>query len=156
MSFAVSELEGFTLLHVATRGDASAAATRLAAVLGIPVTANPGDVSARDDDVAVLWAGPGRWFVHARTTGFRMNPVDGCAITDLSDSRRHYRLSGPDAVPFLSAACPLDLRAKAMPPGTCALSHFDRFPILLCRRAASEFDLLVERSYVPALGLPDA
>ena len=156
MSFATTELEDFTLVHVATRGDSDAAAAALSAALGVPVAANPGSASDREDGLTVLWAGPGRWLVRAPVPGFRVDAIDGCVATDLTDSRRVFRLSGSAAALFLSAACPLDLRQRAMPAGSSALSHFDRFPILLHRRGGAEFDLYVERSYAPALGLTGA
>lgn len=148
------ELHAFTLLHVATRGDAGAAASALSTRLGISVDASPGDVATREDGTTVLWFGPGRWLVHAPTPGFKLDHIEGCATTDLSDSRRIFSLGGDDVGDFLAASCPLDLSESVMPVGSCALTQFDRFSILLHRLAAETFHVYVERSYAPALELP--
>lgn len=154
MNVTVTELSAFTLLHVATRGAAGEAAKRLTATLGVGVAAAPGSASLCEDGLAVLWFGAGRWLVHAPAPGFRMDAVDGCTVTELTASRRIFRLAGDGVTDYLSSSCPLDFRERAMPAGSAALSHFDRFPILLHRRAADAFDVFVERSYAPALGLP--
>jgi len=154
MSLAVTEFERFTLLHVATRGDTGEAAKRLSDGLGIRISTTPGGVAGHDDGPAVLWFGPGRWLVHASKQGWRMEAAAGCAITDLSDSRRVFRLTGNGVHDYLAASCPLDIREHSMPPGSCAMTQFDRIPILLSRRSADEFDLYVERSLAPALQLP--
>ena len=150
----VVELEKFTLLHVATRGDTRAVASVLSTRLGTVIGASPGNVAAHADGTTVLWFGPGRWLIHAPAPGFRLEPLDGCAVTDLSDSRRIFRLSGDDVCHYLAASCPLDLSETTMPAGSCALTQFDRFSILLYRQAPETFDIYVERSYAPALGLP--
>lgn len=152
MSVTVAELDAFTLLHVATRGDAKEAAKTLSAVTGAPVVATPGSVAVYEH-LAVLWFGPGRWLVHAETPRWKAGVVDGCALTDLSDSRRVFRLHGHGVCDFLAASCPLDLSGQSMPPGSCALTQFDRYSILLHRRGNDEFDLYVPRSYAPALRL---
>lgn len=150
----VNELHAFTLLHVATRGDVDAAAGALSARLGISVDASPGGVATRADGATVLWFGPGRWLVHAPKPGFKLDRIEGCATTDLSDSRRIFSLGGDDVGNFLAASCPLDLSESVMPVGSCALTQFDRFSILLHRQAAETFNVYVERSYAPALELP--
>jgi heterotetrameric sarcosine oxidase gamma subunit len=150
----VTELDNFTLLHVATRGEVNAAASALSTQLGIAVGTRPGDVATREGGTTVLWSGPGRWLVHAPVPAFRLEPIDGCAITDLSDSRRIFRLSGDDVRDHLAASCPLDLSDAVMPVDSCALSQFDRFSIFIYHQAAETFDIYVERSYAPSLRLP--
>ena len=152
MSVSVTELGDFTLLHVATRGDAGEAAKTLSAAIGATVTATPGGVTVHGH-LAVLWFGPGRWLLLAGRPNWKAGVIDGCALTDLSDSRRVFRLSGNGTGDFLAASCPLDLSGQSMPPGSCALTQFDRFSILLHRRGSDEFDLYVPRSYAPALRL---
>ncbi|MGC2853986.1 sarcosine oxidase subunit gamma [Novispirillum sp. DQ9] len=44
------------------------------------------------------------------------------AAVDLSDAHVVLDLSGPLARPVLSKGCPLDLHARALPPGRCARS----------------------------------
>jgi len=150
----VTELDSFTLLHVATRGDIDTAASALSTRLGTVIGASPGGVAEREDGATVLWFGPGRWLVNAPVPAFTLEPIDDCAITDLSDSRRIFRLSGGGVHDYLAASCPLDLSDSIMPVNSCALTQFDRFSILLCRGAPESFDIYVERSYAPSLGLP--
>lgn len=150
----VTELDSFTLLHVATRGDVGQAANALSAELGIDVDGKPGAVATHADGLRVLWFGPGRWLIHAPTPAFRLEPVRGCAVTDLSASRRIFRLNGGDVGDFLAASCPLDLSEGATPSGSCAVTQFDRFSILLYRQEMETFDVYVERSFAPSLRLP--
>jgi heterotetrameric sarcosine oxidase gamma subunit len=146
-----SEVIGFKLLHVATRGDVRAAATELAAALDMPVSDLPNTVVAKDDGRRVLWFGPGRWLVQAQAPHLRLGELPGSVVTDLSDSRRIFSLCGAGVATYLSGHCPLDLDIKVMRPGTCALTRFDRFGVLLYRDAEHAFDLYVETSYAGAL-----
>jgi heterotetrameric sarcosine oxidase gamma subunit len=150
-SITATEVVGFKLLHVATRGDVRAAATELATALDIPVSDLPGAVAAKDDGRRVLWFGPGRWLVQGQSTHFSLGELPGSVVTDLSDSRRIFSLRGAGVANYLSRHCPLDLDVEVMRPGTCALTQFDRFGVLLYRDAEHAFDLYVETSYAAAL-----
>ena len=146
-----TEVTRFKLLHVATRGDVRAAATELAAALDMRVSDLPNAVAAKDDGRRVLWFGPGRWLVQAQAPDLSLGELPGSAVTDLSDSRRIFSLRGAGVATYLSRHCPLDLDIKVMRPGTCALTQFDRFGVLLYRDAEHAFDLYVETSYAGAL-----
>lgn len=156
--FDVRELSGFSLVHVATRGNSAAAAGALSTALGVTVSAAANSVAATTDGLAVLWFGAGRWLLRAPQADWSPGAIDGCVATDLSDSRRLFRLAGAGAGNYLSQSCPLDLDPAAMPPGSCAMTQFDRFTVLLHRRELQVFDLYVERSYALALpgGVADA
>ena len=149
--FEVRELIWFELAHVATRGNPAAAAEALSSCLGVAIGPQPNAVAERADGLVVLWFGPGRWLVHAPEPGGVPTTVDGCVVTDLSDSRRILRLAGPRVRDYLARSCPLDLDESSMPPGSVALTQFDRFSVLLHRRDTETFDLYVERSYADAL-----
>ena len=149
--FEVRELVWFELAHVATRGNPATAAAALSSCLGVDIGPQPNAVAERADGLVVLWFGPGRWLVHAPEPGGVPQAVDGCVVTDLSDSRRILRLAGLGVCDYLTQSCPLDLDESAMPPGSVALTQFDRFSVLLHRRDAETFDLYVERSYADAL-----
>lgn len=150
-SITASEVVGFKLLHVATRGDVRAAAAELAAALDMPVSDSPNAVAVNDDGRRVLWFGPGRWLVQARESNLSLGELPGCVVTELSDSRRIFGLRGAGVATLLSRHCPLDLDSKVMRPGTCALTQFDRFGVLLYREAEHAFDLYVETSFAAAL-----
>jgi sarcosine oxidase subunit gamma len=147
----LQELVGFSLVHVATRGDTQGVAAALAATLGVAVRPDANSVAETADGIVVLWFGPGRWLLRAPQPGWLPDAIDGCTATDLSDSRRIFRLSGAGVCDYLSRSCPLDLDATSTSPGSCALTQFDRFSVLLHRRAQQVFDLYVERSYATAL-----
>ena len=149
--FDARELVRFELGHVATRGNPATAAAALASCLGIDVGPSPNAVAERADGLIVLWFGPGRWLIHAPGPGGVPRHVEGCAVTDLSDSRRIFRLSGGGVCDYLARSCPLDLDQSAMPPGSAAMTQFDRFSVLLHRRDIETFDLYLERSYADAL-----
>lgn len=146
-NFTVQELSGYTLVHVMTRGEAIAAAGLLQQRLemDIPLTANTATTGAHG--LIALWFGQGRWLIHAPTPQWCLDDVPGCAVTDLSDSRRIFNISGAQASARLATACPLNLDDASTRPGFCALTQFDSFSVLLYRRARSGYDLYVERSY---------
>lgn len=149
--FDVQEIENFSLVQVATRGNTRAAAAGLSSCVDMDVDPVANRVVENAHGLAVLWFGPGRWLIRASQLQWMPNSIDGCVVTDLSDSRRILRLSGPGVCDYLSGSCPLDLSAMATPPGSVALTLFDRFSILLHRRDVESFDLYVERSYAAAL-----
>ena len=149
--FEVRELVWFELVHVASRGNPATTAATLSSCLGVDIGPQPNAVAERADGLVVLWFGPGRWLVHAPEPGGAPRTVDGCVVTDLSDSRRILRLAGPGVCDYLAQSCPLDLDESAMPPGSVALTQFDRFSVLLHRRNVETFDLYVERSFADAL-----
>ena len=149
--FDVQELAGCSLVHVATRDDTQGVAAALSATLGVAVRPDANSVTETADGIVALWFGPGRWLLRAPQSGWLPDAIDGCAATDLSDSRRIFRLSGAGVCDYLSRSCPLDLNVTSTPPGSCALTQFDRFSVLLHRRAPQVFDLYVERSYATAL-----
>jgi len=146
-AFALAELANFTLVHVATRRDAAAVAQTLSTKLDIDVPVKPNDTIHEPDRLRVLWFGTGRWLIHTPTPGWTLNAIPGCAVTDLSDSKRIFCLDGDQAIRWLERACPLDLAESSMPIGTSALTQFDRFPVLLFREARNKFSLYVDRSY---------
>ena len=145
--FTVRELSGYTLVHVMTRGELLAAADLLKQRLAmdIPLAANTATSGAHG--LKVLWFGPGRWLIHAPSHQWHLDDVPGCAVTDLSDSRRIFTISGERASERLATACPLDLEDSSTPPGFCALTQFDSFSVLLYRNDRSSYDLYVDRSY---------
>jgi sarcosine oxidase subunit gamma len=146
-NFTVRETTGFTLVHVMTRGKPDVAASALTNRLGLDIAFTPNSTSSDANELKVLWFGPGRWLIHAATEHWHLDDVAGCSVTDLSDSRRLFRLNGAGAADRLATACPLDLADTVTPPGSCALTLFDQFPVLLYRPDNDSYDLYVERSY---------
>ena len=141
----------FTLVHVATRSNPDKFANSLSTALGFEIATQPGPVAHGPGGLRVFWFGPGRWLIHSPARGWTLDEIPGGAVTDISDSKRISRWGGEQAVRRLEQSCPLDLRARAMPVGTSAMTQFDRFAILLYRAGSSEFDLYVDRSYGESL-----
>jgi heterotetrameric sarcosine oxidase gamma subunit len=143
----LTELHEFTLLHVATRRNPSAIAQALSTKLGIDVPVQSNAIVQVHAGLRMLWFGPGRWLIHTATPDWSFTNIPGCAATNLSDSKRIFRLGGNRAIHWLERACPLDLAEPSMPIGTSALTQLDRFPVLLYRKALNDFVLYVDRSY---------
>ncbi len=145
--FRLNEISGFTLFHVMTRGDCKVAAELLSAGLDVELPLTPNTTSSNLQDVKAIWFGPGRWLVRSPATQWGQEDVPGCFVTEVSDSRRLFRLSGSGVRDRLATGCPLDLSDGAMPPGTCGMTHFDQLPILLCCNDSDSYELYIERSY---------
>jgi sarcosine oxidase subunit gamma len=98
---------------------------------------------ARASGVAILWLGPRSWLA----IGERVDATGGVAF-DVSASRVAWTLRGADARVLVNKHCPLDLRASAFPPGTCAQSVFGQVNVLCYRHLAGDvFTLMVARSF---------
>ena len=113
---------------------------KLAAALGAaPPTAGTQIGLARGVDCASI--APGEWLL----LGPRNALCDLAAlierdlqgalalVTDLSDGRVGFSLSGPAARDRLASVCPLDLRAKSFPPGAAARSLLGDTGLFLAR-----------------------
>jgi sarcosine oxidase subunit gamma len=98
---------------------------------------------ARTSEVAILWLGPRSWLA----IGERVDATGGVAF-DVSASRVAWTLRGADAPALVNKHCPLDLRASAFAPGTCAQSVFGQVNVLCYRHLAGDvFTLMVARSF---------
>jgi sarcosine oxidase subunit gamma len=145
--FTMHEISAFTLYHVMTRGDCKAVAERLSKRLALDIPLTPNTTSTNSQHLKALWFGPGRWLVFSPVEQWCLDDIQDCAVTELSDSRRLFRLSGAKVRERLATGCPLNLSDTAMPPGSCAMTHFDQLPIVLCCDDNDRYELYVERSY---------
>ncbi len=145
--FSVYEISTFALYQVMTRGDCKATAELLSDRLSLELPLIPNTTSTGSMNLKALWFGPGRWLVFSPAAEWRLDDVPGCAVTEISDSRRLFRLSGSNVRDRLATGCPLDLSDGAMPTGSCGMTHFDQLPVLLCRADDDSYELFVERSY---------
>lgn len=143
----LQEQEGFSLLHVMTRGDRRLVAEALAARLDTKVCLDPNTAATNTEGIRVLWFGPNSWLLHAPVRGWEFASIRGCAVTELSDSRRIFTLCGDAASESLIRYCPLDFQSQNLGPGHCALTQFEQFPLLLHVTANNVYDLYIERSY---------
>lgn len=136
------------------RGRAPALEAALAAV-GLSGAARVGEV-ARAGERRALRLGPDR-LVLFDTAGAeaallaRLEPLlaeRGGAVVDLSEGVTTLALEGPEAAvrATLAEGCPLDLHARAFPPGRCAASLYGKVAVWLEAIAAESGRLLVELS----------
>jgi sarcosine oxidase subunit gamma len=118
------------------------------------------NTSAAKNSVTALWVGPDQWLLTCPPddTPCFINSLrealgdSHCAITDVSDGRVAFALAGPSARDALAKGCPLDLHARAFPPGSCANTLLAKADILLHLREDEPptgpcFDLHVGRSF---------
>lgn len=155
------------------RGDAAAAA-QAGFAFGAAIPTRP-LTSAAAGPRAALWLGPDEWLLlapigeqavlaRAMETALAGAPH---SLVDVSHRQVAFSLRGRLAARALTSGCPLDLSAKAFPPGMAARTLFHKAEIVLWREPEG-FHLEVWRSFAPyvaghlaaarkgAEGLPDA
>jgi sarcosine oxidase, subunit gamma len=69
------------------------------------------------------------------------------ALVDISHRQIALQISGPNAEPVLSGACPLDVHIQAFPVGMCTRTVLAKADIVLWRTGADTFHLEVWRSF---------
>jgi heterotetrameric sarcosine oxidase gamma subunit len=91
-----------------------------------------------------LWLGPDEWLViGAREEDF----PDAAAAVDVSANRVCFELVGDDVEDVLAQGCSLDLDASVFAPGRCAQTLLAKAQVILHRRDAETFRILVRPSY---------
>jgi sarcosine oxidase subunit gamma len=145
--------------HVNLRGDPdnAAIADAVRTVLGQRLPVKPNTVS--DGDPRLYWLGPDEWLLSAPRDGIPALVADledalqglSAAVNDLSGGLVLLRLHGAIARDVLAAGCPLDLRAEAFPPGSCAQSALAKAGVLLSPADEASFDIVVRSSFADYL-----
>jgi sarcosine oxidase subunit gamma len=102
----------------------------------------PNGVVALEGGGRMLWSGLGQ----ALILGPAPTAVPHAAVTDQSDAWAVLRLEGMGAGAVLVRLTPLDLRASAFPPGTCARSLLGHVHALFEREGTDAWRILVPRS----------
>jgi sarcosine oxidase subunit gamma len=91
-----------------------------------------------------LWLGPDEWLViGAREEDF----PDAAAAVDVSANRVCFELVGDDVEDVLAQGCSLDLHPSVFAPGRCAQTLLAKAQVILHRRDAETFRILVRPSY---------
>lgn len=93
----------------------------------------------------VFWYGPGAWLLHCTGAVPPLRGAGHCSITDMSDSRFLFSISGIAARRFVASGCAVDV--DRLHPGDALLTRFDHFDVLLHCLEPDRFDIYVERSY---------
>jgi sarcosine oxidase subunit gamma len=95
-----------------------------------------------------LWLGPDEWLViGAREDDF----PDSAAAVEVSANRVCLELAGDDVENVLARGCSLDLHPTVFAPGRCAQTLLAKAQVILHRRDAETFRILVRPSYAPYL-----
>jgi sarcosine oxidase, subunit gamma len=95
-----------------------------------------------------LWLGPDEWLVIG---GREEDYPDADAAVDVSAGRVCFELAGEDAEDVLAQGCSLDLHPSVFAAGRCAQTLLAKAQVILHRRDAETFRILVRPSYAPYL-----
>jgi len=123
----------------------------LAGALGT-VLPEPGR-RAVDGGVTYLWSGPEAWLAMAEDDGLKTRLAPAAkfaAITDQSDGRAIFLVSGPDAREWLQKLVPVDLHESVFLADHTALTLAGHIPVQIWREADT-FALACFRSFAGAL-----
>lgn len=140
------EITGYSLVHIATRGNRKTAASGVKTAYGAAAPMKPNSVVSKDDAL-IMWFGPRSWIVRTADKAVKDLPtIKLCSVTDLSDSRCQIRIEGSRAAELLSTGCPVDFDATMAMQG-CAQTTYNHFQIFLHRSAEETYDVFVPRSF---------
>lgn len=106
---------------------------------------------------ASLWLGPDERLLIApdgEATGIaaafaQLAVAQAHSLVDVSHRNVGMLITGLKVTQLLSAACPLDVDASALPVDMCTRTIFGKAEIILWRTAADTFHVEVWRSFVP-------
>ena len=116
--------------------------------------ATPGQFSVKDD-IKCHWITPKEWVFESSKTEpnqlIKMLDNDSSSInqmlTNISDSRIVFKISGESVEDYLSIGCALDFTLSGFEVGKSTISRLFSMPALLSRTKEDEFDLIVDRSF---------
>ncbi len=91
---------------------------------------------------------PLKWWIFAAPPP-ALTPEDGATL-DLSHSRTHVRITGPEAVTLLNRHLPLNLREAAFPVGSVASTAFHHVGVTLWH-SETGFELFLPRGFALSL-----
>jgi len=112
----------------------------------------PPNHALADGDVTWLWSGPDSWLAMAETgLDARLAAASShAAITDQSDGKAIFLVSGPRAREILEKLVPIDLHEAEFLPGHTALTLAGHIPVQIWREDGA-FALACFRSFAAAL-----
>lgn len=142
------EIPGLVLHQVAGWPDTlDAVAAKAAAAAGAGSAPGPCAASVGSRG-ALLRIEPLKWWLHG-TEAPSLEPDQGATL-DLSHSRTHLRVSGPQARTCLNRLVPLDLRDKACPVDSVASTAMHHVGVTLWHSAAG-FELFLPRGFAASV-----
>jgi heterotetrameric sarcosine oxidase gamma subunit len=126
---------------------------KLQQVLGVELPTTPRRVA--HETITYLWSGLESWLAISEHPDLLENIVaaahDLAAVTDQSDGRFLFRVTGPHSLSILAKLVPIDLHPSSFPIDATALTLADHIGIQLWREDDGAFVLACFRSYAGAL-----
>ena len=142
------DVGGLLLHQVAAWPDTlSAVGERAARAAQVEVAPGPRRAAA-GDGAALLRVEPLKWWLIGAPPP-ELAPDEGATL-DLSHSRTHVRLAGPQAAPLLNRHLPLDLSEASFPLGAVGSSAFHHVGVTVWRSAAG-YELFLPRGFALSL-----
>jgi heterotetrameric sarcosine oxidase gamma subunit len=144
----LEDVSGLVLHQVAGWQDSLAQVGKVAAAAA-GVKSVPGPCSAgTGKSGAMLRIEPMKWWL-VGVAAPELEPQQGATL-DLSHSRTHLRVTGPDAAEFLNRFLPLDLRDDSFPVGSVASSVIHHVGVTLWH-SAQGYEMFIPRGFALTL-----
>ena len=141
----LSEVPGLILYQVAAWPDTlSSVGVWAAENIGVMEVPGPG-TAAVGPDSALLRIEPLKWWCYNSRQMLVLDPEQGTTL-DVSHSRTHLRVRGPQAQKCLNRLVPLDLRTSSCPVGSVMSTAFHHVGITLWY-SNNGFELFVPRGF---------
>lgn len=135
-------------LQASSRLHAGRLKNDLSDILGIELPGGVNSCRSCDGGPDILATGPGCWLLRYPPGKTLDRPLPYCSVTDISDSRLGFRVSGKLRHELLATGCPVQLANSLEFIPDCAQSLFHHIPLLVHRLQEDAMDLLVPRSYL--------
>lgn len=142
------EVRGLTLWQIAAWPDSiDAVGVQVAGMAGVQAAPGPGKavVAARG---SLLRVEPLKWWLHG-VAAHELDPEQGATL-DLSHSRTHLRVAGPQAQACLNRLVSVDLRKRSFPSGSVAVTVMHHVGVTVWR-SDHGFELFLPRGFAAAL-----
>lgn len=122
-------------------------------VLDVQLPATPRRIT--HENTTYLWSGPDTWLAISDNPTLLENITAAAhhlaAVTDQSDGRSLFRVTGPHIHSILAKLVPIDLHPSSFPRDATALTLADHIGIQLWQEDCGAFVLACFRSYAGAL-----
>ena len=144
----LQDIHGLKLHQVAAwAASMDAVAAQVASTVG--ATQAPGPCKAEAvNNLAALRIEPMKWWLYGIEAPI-LDAEQG-AVLDISHSRTHVRVSGPEAATLLNRFLPLDLRESSFPVDTVASTMIHHVGVTLWR-SSDGYELFIPRGFALSL-----
>ena len=145
----LSEVPGLILHQVAAWPDTlSSVGVQVAGIIGVSEASGPG-TAVVGPDCALLRIEPLKWWCYNSRQMLVLDPEQGTTL-DMSHSRTHLRVRGPQAQKCLNRLVPLDLRTSSCPVGSVMSTAFHHVGVTVWH-SNNGFELFVPRGFALSL-----